>query len=211
MPRGASTHFVRSEKGGLERDPSSLSSHKMLGITDEAFMRSAVTVSGAAHREGSSVVVTVRIINDRTGHHVPTDSPLRHLILLVRATGADGQALAQTDGPTVPEWGGVGDPADGYLAGLAGTAYAKVLQEFRSQLSPTGAYWNPTRIVSDNRIPALGTDTTRYSFDARESGAVTVDVTLLFRRAFVELAGQKGWPNGDLVMHHESIRVMENR
>ena len=28
----------------------------------------------------------VSITNDRTGHHVPTDSPLRHLILLVQAS-----------------------------------------------------------------------------------------------------------------------------
>jgi len=39
--------------------------------------------------------------------------------------------------------------AEGYYAGLPGTAYAKILQEIRTEVTPTGAYWNPTRVLSD--------------------------------------------------------------
>ena len=81
-----------------------------------------------ARLEGDQIIVTVSITNDQTGHHVPTDSPLRHLILLVQATDGQGQALPQLDGPTVPEWGGVGDPAQGYYAGLRGPATNAALE-----------------------------------------------------------------------------------
>lgn len=207
MPSVGATHFAAPGKGGLARDPAQVSSHKMLGITDEAFMRDALAVDVTASRDGPAIVVEVAIANDNTGHHVPTDSPLRHLILLVSAVSDSGQALAQRDGPTVPDWGGVGDVAEGYYAGLPGSAYAKILQEFRSGLAPTAAYWNPTRVLSDNRIPALATDITWYVFDAPQTGAATVEVTLLFRRAFIDLAVLKGWSDADLVLHRETIVV----
>lgn len=207
MPGGATTHFVHPDKGGLARDPHAIATHKMLGITDQAFMEDAVRVESRAHRLGAQIVVDVSVTNDNTGHHVPTDSPLRHLILLVGAVDATGRALPQTDGPTLPEWCGVGDPAAGYYAGLPGTAYAKVLQEFRSEIAPTGAYWNPTRVLSDNRIAAFETDTTRYAFEAAGVADATVEVTLLFRRAYRELADLKGWSDDDLVMARETIPI----
>ncbi len=211
MPRGQSTRFAAPGKGGLERDRNSIATHQMRGITDPAFMRGAVTVASRAWREGAGIRASVTITNSRTGHAVPTDSPLRQIILLVRALDAQGMDLAQTDGPTVPEWGGLGEPAAGYYAGLPGTGYAKVLQEFRSLLAPTGAYWNPTRVLSDNRIRPFGADTTRYAFAAPPVGAATVQVTLLYRRAFIALADQKGWSDDDLVLHEQSIPVEEKR
>ena len=112
-----------------------------------------------AQLNGSTLIVQVQITNDQTGHHVPTDSPLRHLILLVQATAVDGPTLTQSGGPTLPEWCGLGDPDEGYYAGLPGTGYAKILQEQWTGVSPTGAYWNPTRVLSDNRLAALATST----------------------------------------------------
>jgi len=163
--------------------------------------------SSAGTSNADTITVDVKITNDNTGHHVPTDSPLRHLILLVDATTSDGTPLEQIAGPTLPEWCGEGDPAEGYYAGLPGTAYAKVLQELRSMIYPTGAYWNPTRVLLDNRIPALGSDETSYTFVASPDQDVTVNVTLLYRRAYRELADQKGWSDPDIVMEHESIDI----
>ena len=84
-------------------------------------------------------------MHDDSQGGVPTDSPLRHLILLVQATGAGGQALPQIEGPRLPDWCGP-------QAGLPGKAYARVLAELWTEISPSGAYWNPTRALSDNRI-----------------------------------------------------------
>ncbi|UCC65009.1 MAG: carboxypeptidase regulatory-like domain-containing protein, partial [Anaerolineae bacterium] len=118
MPVTDATTFVLPEKGGLERLPGRIFNHRMPGASDEELLQNAVTMTATAWLEGDAVVVQVDITNDKTGHHVPTDSPLRHLILLVCATDAQGNTLQQLDGPTVPEWGGVGDYARGYYAGL---------------------------------------------------------------------------------------------
>jgi hypothetical protein len=157
--------------------------------------------------EGETVVVQVDITNDKTGHHVPTDFPLRHLILLVRATDADGDPLAQLDGPMVPEWGGVGDYAQGYYAGLPGKGFAKILEELWTEISPSGAYWNPTRVLEDNRLAAFATDTSFYTFTAPTEDEVTVEVVLLFRRAFKDLMDQKGWDVPDILMEQEVITL----
>lgn len=130
-------------------------SHRMPGATDEELLRNAATMTATARLEGEAVVVEVQVTNNRTGHHVPTGSPLRHLILLVGAVDGRGQALPLLHGPTIPEWGGMGDPDERYYAGLPGKAFAKVLEELWTEVSPSGAYWNPTRVLSDNRLAAL--------------------------------------------------------
>jgi hypothetical protein len=211
MPSTGATFVANPAKGGLARDPSTVVSHQMPGASAKTLLQNAVTMKITAQREQRNVTVAVSITNDRTGHDVPTDSPLRHLILLVRATDAEQQPLQELDGPTVPDWGGVGSPDHGYYAGLPGTAYAKILQEFRSQIFPTAAYWNPTRVLSDNRIPAFGTATTNYTFDASDGQEVTVDVTLLYRRAYRALADEKGWTDPDIVMARQSVRVAEEK
>lgn len=206
MPPTGATVFASPEAGGLERDPDTIAGHLMPGAADEALLASAVTMTAEAGAAEGTLVVTVSIVNDRTGHHVPTDSPLRHLILLVDAAGPQGP-LTLLEGPVVPDWGGVGDPANGRYAGLPGTAYAKVLEEVWTGVSPTGAYWNQTRVISDNRIPAMGSDTTTYRFALPDGASAEVDVTLVYRRAFADLADQKGWGLEDTVMAAVSLAV----
>jgi len=129
------------------------------------------------------------------------------MILLVQAQGPDGSVLEQVDGPTVPEYGGVGDPSEEYYAGLPGKIYAKILMELWTEITPTGAYWNPARVVSDNRLAAFESDTTAYTSALPESGEAVVRVTLLFRRAFKELMDQKGWAVADISMEEETVHV----
>jgi len=206
MPPTGGPRFALAEAGGLERDPNTIPGHLMPGAADEDLLRNALTMKVTAEAAPDGLIVEVELVNDLTGHHVPTDSPLRHLILLVEATGPEGP-LELIDGPRVPEWGGVGDPAAGRYAGLPGTAYAKVLEELWTEVSPSGSYWNQTRILSDNRIPAMGSDPTGYVFAAPDAGEVEVEVILVYRRAFIDLAEQKGWDPGDVVMENETLRV----
>jgi hypothetical protein len=117
--------------------------------------------------------------------------------------GEDGQPLPLLSGETIPDWGGVGDPELGYYAGLPGKGYAKILSELWTEIEPTGSYWFPTRIVSDNRIAAFETDTSTYVFGASQDVEAYVEITLLFRRAFKELMDQKGWDVPDIVMEQE--------
>jgi hypothetical protein len=180
----------------------------MPGAADVDLLQEALTLSAEAGWNDGRIEVTVIVTNDKTGHHVPTDSPLRQVLLVVQAVGPDGRPLEHLGGPTLPDWAGVGaDPTQGRYAGLPGTAYAKILREPWTGVVPSGAYWNPTVIESDTRLAAFASDTTTYAFAAPLGGDVAVDVSLLFRRAFLELAEQKGWDLTDIVMAEQDLRV----
>jgi hypothetical protein len=197
---------VAPAAGGIERDPLSIHAHTFPGAASEDLLQNSVTLTLEASTAADRLTAAVRITNDRAGHHVPTDSPLRQMILLVDARDAAGASLPLLEGPTIPPWGGVGDPTGGYYAGLPGTGYARILQELWTEVAPTGAYWNPTRVLSDNRIPALGSDLTRYGFDASAAQRpIAVTARLLFRRAFIQLMDWKGWAVPDILMEEQSL------
>jgi hypothetical protein len=201
MPSVGSVLVARAAVGGNVRDTASVRSHLMPGATDVALLQNAVTLDVQAKREAGKVSVVATVTNDKTGHHVPTDSPLRQVLLVVQATGPDGKSLGLLQGPVLPDWAGEGaNPAEGRYGGLPGRAYAKILREPWTGIEPSGAYWNPTVIVSDTRLAAFKSDESTYSFAVPSGGAVSVKVTLLFRRAFLELAEQKGWDVPDIVM-----------
>ncbi len=205
MPAGKADHFARTSVGGMQRDPMTIFSHLMPGASDPNLLNNAVKLEVNTNIRGNTILVEVTVANDRTGHHVPTDSPLREMILLVEAVDVAGNALPLLSGQTIPEWGGVGDPAEGYYAGQPGKIYSKVLRELWTDVYPTAAYWNPTTVVSDNRLAALASDVTRYTFEKASDGMVSINVSLRLRRAFKELMIQKGWDVDDIIMEQESI------
>jgi hypothetical protein len=198
---------VAPGKGGIERDPASIHAHTFPGGLDETLLKHAVSMQSSAKLEDGQLIVSVSITNDQTGHDVPTDSPLRQLILLVRPRDSQNHPLTLLEGPVVPSWGGVGDPQAGYYAGLPGILYTRILEETWTKISPTGAYWNPTRLVSDNRLAPFETNANTFTFSASETGKFTITVTLLYRRAFIELKQQKGWDLPDLVMAEQTLSI----
>jgi hypothetical protein len=193
-------------KGGIERDPATIHSHNM--TVDEALLQNSLSTLATAGIQGDRVVVEVRLTNDKTGHHVPTDSPLRHLILLVEGKDEAGKPLALLEGPTLPDWCGKGDPANGYYSGLPGKAYAKLLKELWTDVFPTGAYWNHTEIVSDNRLAAFASDATAYAFARPEKGDAKITIKLLYRRAFKNIMDWKKWDSPDIVMHEKRLSLV---
>lgn len=209
MPIAGYDHFVLSEKGGVQRATDQIFSHRMPGALDADLLQNTVAMTVEARLEADRLFVQVDIGNFGAGHHVPTDSPLRHLILLLRSWEPGSGALSLVDGSVIPAWGGIGDPASGCYAGQPGKAFAKVLQEVWTEQWPSGAYWNPTRVLSDNRIPALATDSSVYEFEAPARDAAEVEAVLLLRRAYKDLADQKGWSIPDQVM--EQVRLTVER
>ena len=208
MPPSGATVFALPSQGSEERDPDTIFSHLMPGAKDETLLQNAISMTVNTIQENHSIVVEVTILNDQTGHHVPTDSPLRQLILLVEVKTSDNQALQLIDGPTIPDWAGIGDPTGGYYAGLPGKGFAKILKERWTGVTPSGAYWNPTDIVSDNRIAANESDISRYTFAIPQTDKIIIDVKLLFRRAFIELMDQKSWDNvQDILMQQIEMDV----
>jgi hypothetical protein len=197
MPVTDDDYFAYPEQGGL-RPRYPIHSHRMPGAKDETLLQNSVTMTTTARLQGDAVLAEVSITNDRTGHHVPTGVPLRHMLLIVRAVDANGNSLPLLEGTLLPEWAGD-------YAGQAGRTYAKILEDEWTGETPTGAYWRDIRLVEDTRLAAFATDASEYAFAAPAEGPITVEACLIFRRAFYQLMAQKGWDDPDIVMEQEAV------
>jgi hypothetical protein len=154
----------------------------------------------SAQLVGDEVLVDVSIINDQTGHHVPTGAPLRHMMLVVQTRDADGNLLALHDGPVLPDW-------TGNYADQPGRYYAKILEDEWTGEAPTAAYWRNIHLVEDTRLAAFATDTSQYIFEAPAEGPVTIETRLIFRRAFQKLMEEKGWDDPDITMEEDTVVI----
>jgi MYXO-CTERM domain-containing protein len=169
-----------------------LRKHTFEGTTPK-FLENAVTMSMQTQVKSGELQVQVSIHNDKTGHHVPTGVTIRNMILLVEATRmSDGTALKHTGQQVIHDLGGVGDPKQGYFAGLPGKLFAKINNDENGK-SPV-FFSEAIGIVSDNRIPAGVTDTSEYSF-AMPNGDVPVQVRarLIYRRSWRAVVDAKKW------------------
>jgi hypothetical protein len=201
MPPTGESYFALPQVGGVAHPPESIPSHLQLGATSVELLQNTVTLTLSARQIANQVEVTVTITNAHAGHHAPTDFPGRHMILVVTATNQQEQTLLLQSGPTVPPWGGA-------QAGLPGRAFAKVLRDVQSGESPVVSYWKQALIVSDNRIPALGSDTSVYTFAAPVGGGpLTISAQLRLRRAFQAVMDARGWSDPDIVMEQEQIEL----
>ncbi len=207
MPTTGAVYCARPDKGGISRDASTIFSHRMPGAADIDLLRHALSLDVAAARDRGRITIRAIITNDRTGHHVPTDSPLRQVILLVETSRADGGACKLLDGPVLPSWCGSVKNKPGHYAGLPGVAFAKVLEEMWTRIRPSGAYWNPTRIVSDNRIAAFSSRTATFVFDCPQGQEVAIRARLIYRRAFIDLMEIKGWDSPDILMSEKRVAL----
>ena len=200
MPPVENDYFVFPDQGGLSRDYKPVHNHQMPGAADEELLQNSVTMTTTAKLVDDEVVVEVSLTNTHTGHHVPTGVPLRHLILWVQAADAAGEPLPRRTGPVLPTW-------TGDYAGQAGQYYAKILKDKWTGAAPTAAYWREIELVEDTRLAAYATDVNRFSFAAPPGGPITVEVQLVFRRAFQELMEQKGWTDPDIVIEQAEMIV----
>jgi len=158
--------------------------------------------------------VNVRVTNTGAGHKFPTDSPLRHLILVVTVRDRVNTSLIQVGGDRIPNWAGPGpiSPIDIVAimnqfgikdySGLPGKIFANLLAEEETNLSPGMAYWNETKPAfvdtsngktSDTRLVPGVPDTSTYSFAMPDEGDVKVAVDLIYRYAFYDLVVWKEW------------------
>lgn len=200
MPVADANYFVFPDQGGLRRDYVDLHDHRMPGASDVDLLQNSVSLSASTTRANNQLIVEVSITNDQTGHHIPTDVPIRQMMLVVEAVSADGEALEIISGPVLPDYAGD-------LAAYPGKSYAKVLQDEWTGEAPTAAYWRPVTILEDTRLAAMQTDITRYVFDLPERDSATVQVRLIFRRSFQELAQLKGWNDPDILMEEEILQI----
>jgi hypothetical protein len=199
MPPNGDTFFALPEVGGLEHPPEMIPSHQQLGATSIDLLQNTVRMDISAQQILDRIRVTVTITNTGAGHHVPTDFPGRQMLLTVMVMDENDQILPQVSGTTIPNWGGS-------QAGLPGTAYAKVLRDIETGEYPVVSYWKQTIVEQDNRIPALGADTSTYIFRAPSNGEkIQIVGQLIFRRVFQELAEQLEWNTPDMLMEEEKL------
>lgn len=176
----------------LLRDPETIRKHRIEGTTPW-FLENAASLDLDCTVHGDTVEAHVVVTNDRTGHHLPTGVTVRNMILLVDSwREEDGRPLVHTGTQTVHALGGVGDPAQGYYAGQAGKLYTKHNHDAHDN-GPV-FFTEATGILWDNRIPALASDSTAYTFAAPVGGGtLRVRARLLYRRAFRAFVDAKGW------------------
>jgi hypothetical protein len=158
-------------------------------------VQEAAQIELEARLEEGQIKLKVNVTNTGAGHKFPTDSPLRHLILLLEARDWRENPLMQTAGPKVPVWA-VPD-----YAGYAGEIYANVLKDKDTNLVPSFAYWNPVENAwegSDTRLVPETTVQSEYAFAAPYDRIAKLTATLIYRRAFMNVVQQKGWYMGDL-------------
>jgi hypothetical protein len=199
MPVSDANWFVYPERLGHTRDYVDLHNHTMPGASED-MLQNAVTLDATAERTGDTIQVEVNITNDKTGHNVPTDAPMRSMILVVEVRDAEGNLLEMSEGSVNPDF-------SGDYGGVPGRTFALVLRDEWTGISPTAAFWREVSVVEDSRLAPMATDTTSYTFAATDSENVTVHVRLLFRRAFYELAQQKGWSDPDILMEEAIIEL----
>lgn len=175
----------------LGRPEGSIRNHEILGTTPE-FLENAAELIVNTSVAGNQLIVDVDVANLYTGHHLPTGVTVRNMILLVEATDdVSGSPLLFTGEQVIHDLGGIGDPAQGYYAGLPGVYFGKVNHDINGN-GPT-FFTDATGITFDNRIPALQTDSSSYTFELPANGTVNVRTRLIYRRAFRSLVDAKGW------------------
>lgn len=178
-----------------DRPVESIRNHKIEGST-AAFLENAVTMDMQVSSTDTQISVDVTIDNNLTGHHVPTGVTVRNMILVVEAwvEGNDPvtDGLLHSGTQTIHDLGGIGNPAQGYYAGLAGKFYAKVNHDENGN-GPT-FFTDATGLTFDNRIAANESDSTSYTFDLPNHQAnIRVRARLIYRKAFRFLVDAKSW------------------
>jgi len=201
MPKKDTQYSVFPDRGGVARDYVTYHDHTMTGpSTSQTLMWSAVKLNSTATRDGEQVRVNIEVINDNTGHAVPTDAPMRSVMLVVEANDANGKPLTRLDGPILPAW-------TGNYSGQSGKGFARILRDDWTGESPTAAFWRKTTVIEDTRLFPFKPDQSNYSFALPSGATGTVKVKLVYRRAFQVLAQQKGWTDPDIIMAEVNVPV----
>ena len=116
--------------------------HQMPGSHSIQQLNQAVSMQLATDRKGDAVHVQVKISNVGAGHSVPTGSPMRRLILKVRAESYAGQRFSEERV---------------YVRNVADRDGKPIVREH-------DAFLRAAEVVSDNRIAAGETRVEHFSF-----------------------------------------------
>jgi hypothetical protein len=185
-PSGAMTNIAPG-RGGVERDPQTLASHRLAGGAVE-MLRKCLELHVEAIPERERIIVKTKLSADHVGHRVPTGFIDRQLLLVVEAWDAVGKPIPVETGPTLNVAAGKA------LAGKAGWVYAKRLSaEERSPLP----FWVPSDHLTDTRLHPRQADRHTFTFPAT---AAIIRTRVLYRRFWSETAELYGWTDNDYLI-----------
>jgi hypothetical protein len=203
------TPIARREACSVSSDAFHDFNHNMMKYDESGIpqmIKDAASLDVETELQAETIKLVVRVKNEKAGHKFPTDSPLRHLILVVEVLDESENLMPLVSGETIPVWGGVGKNVSGMtnFGGLPGKVFGMILSDRDTGVYPTAAYWNPTKIEKDNRLkPAMdpaATDESSYTFSLLSDRDVKIRVRLIYRYAFIDLAEKKSWVRPDIVV-----------
>jgi len=186
-PTGLLTNLAPG-KGGIERAPHTLASHRFPG-GEADMLRRCLNVSIKAAQDSEGAHVTADVLADNVGHRVPTGFIDRNVLIIVEAVDGANKTVRLVAGPTLPPSAGRG------YAGLPGWLYAKQLTT-ADGLHPL-PFWLAHQEPEDTRLLPGQTDRREFQF---AKGAERLRVRLLYRRFWQEVAEKKGWPDNEIVV-----------
>jgi hypothetical protein len=190
-------HNIAPGAGGLERAPETLASHDLLFGGKGAMLRRALHLTAEVlpqQEPDRARVLEIALRADQVGHQLPTGFIDRQLILIVEARDTHGQPVDLLDGPQLPA------PVGPALADRPGILLAKLLTDTQGE-SPA-PFWRAGVTVTDTRLLPGQPSVSRYQLPA---SARAVEVRLIFRRFWQEIARAKDWPQDDIVVIGRSI------
>jgi len=215
MPAAAQPGPISTLGGQPIRPAEQRRAHDFVGTT-VGQLQDVITLQLDASDEDGELQVNAVVSNSGSGHAFPTGVSIRNAVLHVQAS-VDGQPLPLLSGDVIPFYGSSAssnEPDD--LAGQPGRGFARVLE---GRINGSGPVVRPVLFIdaenvwSDTRIAAGAEDVSAYRFDTSmlpANSQVEVSATLLYRRAWRDLAVTKGWtqtPGGDPV---QSVVAQQN-
>jgi hypothetical protein len=176
MPAGTSQERGKPAKricvNAVRRPPEQIHEHSFRG---RELLGEAVVLEASARAADGRLLVTTTVAAKDVGHRVPTGTGDKHLLLVVRATGAPGPPLELLAGPRVPDHAGD-------VAGLPGREFAQVLVDAAGATHVP--FWRAVRVAEDTRLEPGVPVTVEHAFAVPAEGPARVRVELWHRLRF---------------------------
>ncbi len=184
MPNSTKNDFIADkDKGGFLRNYKEIHSHNMKSTNDIDFIKNALDINVSNNILNDKFNLNISITNIGAGHHIPTSSPFRHMILNVNIVNNENIKLKQLTKYILPTWATIKGN---------GKVFAKIFRpvDVYSSSSTTFKhsypehFWRPIELEYDSRIAAKSTDTTEFIFDLNKSKHIKVNITLTYLNFF---------------------------
>jgi hypothetical protein len=188
---------VAPGKGGIRRDPHTLANHRFFAGSQLDMLQRGVKVHVTLRSGLDDLQVDVEVRADGVGHRLPTGFADRNLLLVVEASDPHGQSMAPRSGPVLPQHAGKS------MAGRPGRLYAKQLSDFDGR--KPAPFWRAQPDPEDSRLVPGRADRTSYRFPA---GGSHVQVRLLYRRFWEEVAILKNWPDNEIKLVDRTFPIL---